>query len=131
MTKTLDLAQLSRRERQIMDVLYTKGRATVQEVLEGLSDPPSYSSVRTLLRILKEKGYIHHEQEGPRYIYLPSTPIEQIRTSALRRMLHTFFGGSAEQVVNTLVRSSEFEVSEEELERISSLFNDAREENLP
>src|SRR5512134_3454517 len=83
---------LSRRERQIMDVLYASGRASAAEVLEAMPDPPSYSSVRALLRVLEEKGHVVHEQDGARYIYAPAVPGEEVRESALRRLVQTFFG---------------------------------------
>jgi predicted transcriptional regulator len=94
---------LTRRERQIMDVIYARGRATAAEVLEQLPDPPSNSTVRTLLRLLEDKGQLHHEESGARYVYLPTVPREQARRSALRRMLDTFFDGSTEDAVAALL----------------------------
>ena len=85
---------LSRRERQIMDVVYRLGRATAAEVQEGLPDPPSYSAVRALLRVLEEKGHLRHEQDGPRNVYVPTVPRDAARSSAVRALLETFFGGS-------------------------------------
>jgi predicted transcriptional regulator len=119
--------QLSRRERQIMDVLYERGRATAAEVREALPDAPGYSAVRTLLRILEEKGHVRHEQDGARYIYLPREPVTRVAESALARVVRTFFGGSVEQTVATLISSEEARLSDEELERLSQLIREARE----
>src|SRR5262245_65537883 len=85
---------LSRRERQIMEVIYRRGQSTAAEVLEGLPDPPSYSAVRAMLRVLEEKGHLRHEQNGPRYVFLPTVPREQARRSALKQLVQTFFDGS-------------------------------------
>src|SRR5207237_8701102 len=90
---------VSRRERQILDILYQRGRATAAEVLAALPEPPSYSAVRALLRILEEKGHVRHEQDGPRYIYLPTVARDNAQRSALRHILQTFFDGSAEQAI--------------------------------
>ena len=90
-------SQLTRRERQIMDIVYRRGRATAAEVLAELPDPPSYSAVRTLLRIREEKGSLRHQQEGPRYVFLPTLARDKARRSALKQMVQTFFDGSAEQ----------------------------------
>src|SRR5256885_10772649 len=95
--------QLSRREREIMDVIYRTGRATAAEVLDQLAEPPSYSAVRALLRVLEEKGHLRHEEDGPRYVFVPTVPRERARASALRRVLHTFFDGSTEQAVAALL----------------------------
>lgn len=116
---------LSRRERQIMDILYRQGRATAAEVLAAMDDPPSYSAVRALLRILEDKGHLKHEQDGTRYLYEPALPRERARKSALRRMVDTFFEGSAEQVVAALLDGSG-KLSPDELERISRLVEDAK-----
>src|SRR6476646_9316402 len=88
-------AQLSRRERQIMDVIYRRGRATAAEVLQDIPEPPSYSAVRALLRLLEEKGHVRHEQDGPRYVFLPTVNRERARKSALRHVVRIFFNGSA------------------------------------
>lgn len=117
---------LSRRERQIMDIVYRRGRATAAEVLEDLPDPPSYSAVRAALRLLEEKGSLEHEQDGPRYVYLPTVPRDRARTSALRHLVRTFFNGSAEQVVNALVEDTE--MSTAELDRLARLIEQARKE---
>ena len=124
MTTTND--PLSRRERQILDILYAKSSATAAEVREALPDPPSYSAVRALLRILEEKGHARHETQGTRYVYLPSVPRESARHSALTRIVKTFFDGSAAQAAAALVDSGS--LSDEELTRLSDLIERARKE---
>ena len=123
-------SQLSRREREIMDVIYRSpgGRATAAEVLDQLADPPSYSAVRALLRVLEEKGHLRHEEDGPRYVFLPTVPRERARRSALRQLLHTFFDGSTEQAVAALLDLSSTRLSDAELVRLSRLIADARKE---
>src|ERR1043165_8046032 len=116
---------LSRRERQIMDVLYQKGRATALEVQENLPDPPSYSAVRALLRILEDKGHVRHESDGPRYVYLPTMAPEQAKPSALHHLLHTFFQGSESQVMGALLNLSPKGLDEREIRRIKQLIDDA------
>src|SRR6185312_11971255 len=96
-------AVLSRRERQIMDILYRRGRATANEVMQELSGEPSYSTVRTQLRVLEEKGHVHHEEQGLRYVYEPAVPRHTARKSALRHLVDTFFDGSAEKTVAALL----------------------------
>ena len=118
---------LSRRERQIMDVVYRLGRSSVSDVLERLPDPPSYSAVRAMLRILEEKGHLRHEQDGPRYLYLPTVPRETAKESALKHLLRTFFGGSTTAAVAALLDLSEDNLSEAELDRLSRLIENARE----
>jgi predicted transcriptional regulator len=119
---------LSRRERQIMDILYQRGRASAQEILEAMSDPPSYSAVRAKLRVLEEKGHVRHEEEALRYVYLPVVARESARRSALRHLVATFFENSVEQAVAALVDLSAANLSREELERISGLIEDAKKE---
>lgn len=119
---------LSRRERQIMDAVYARGRATVAEVLEAIPDPPSYSSVRALMRILEEKGHLTHEQDGPRYVFLPTVPAETARESALRHLVKTFFDGSPEGAVAALLEIREGEMSQDEYERLAALIEQARGE---
>jgi predicted transcriptional regulator len=119
---------LSRRERQIMDIVYAGGKLSVNEVRAALPDPPSYSAVRALLGILKDKGHLRYEQEGTRYVYLPTKPREQVATSTLQRVVQTFFGGSVEQTVTTLLSAPETRLSSEELERLSLLIENARRE---
>jgi len=117
---------LSRRERQILDILYAKGMATAAEVLDALPDPPSYSAVRALLRILEEKGHARHESQGTRYVYLPKVPRERARNSALSRIVQTFFDGSAAQAAAALVDSGS--LSEDELDKLSAMIDRARKE---
>ena len=119
---------LSRRERQIMDVVYRLGKASVNDVLGRIPEPPSYSAVRALMRILEEKGHLAHEQDGPRYLYLPTVPRESARRSALSHMVRTFFGGSTEAAVAALLDESGNRLSDGELERISALIEQAREQ---
>ena len=117
---------LSRRERQILDILYAKTSATAAEVKDALPDPPSYSAVRALLRILEEKGHARHKTDGTRYVYLPSIPRESARHSALSRIVQTFFDGSAAQAAAALVDSGS--LSDEELTRLSEMIERARKE---
>src|ERR1043165_256651 len=121
-------AKLSRREREIMDVIYRAGRATAAEVLAQLSDPPSYSAVRALLRVLEDKGHLRHEEDGPRYVFLPTVPRERARQSALRQALHTFFDGSTEPAGGALLDLQSTRRSDAELARRSQLIADARTE---
>ena len=118
--------QLSRRERQIMDALYEAGEATVAEVLERIPDPPSYSSVRALLRILEEKGHVQHRQDGARYVYAPTVPRERARTTALDRVVQTFFGGSAETAMAALLDLRGDDLDPEALERLAQQIEHAR-----
>ncbi len=118
---------LSRRERQIMEIVYRLGEATAAVVIENLTDPPSYSAVRTHLRILEDKGHLMHRQDGPRYVYLPTVPRSRARTSALRDLLRNFFDGSREQMIAALL-DDPAEISDEELERLSRMIDKARQE---
>lgn len=122
------LTDLSRRERQIMDFLYQRGRATAAEVQAGLPEPPSYSTVRALLRVLEDKGHVRHEEEGPRYVYLPSVTRDRAKRSALRHVVRTFFDGSPEQVVAALLDDRSTQLSEDELTRLARLIARARQE---
>ena len=124
----ITFAQLSRRERQIMDAIYTRGRATAAEVLEGLPDPPSYSAVRAMLRILEEKGALRHEYDGPRYVYIPTVPRESAQKSALRHLVSTFFGGSTAQAVAALLDDKDAKLSTQEIDRLAKLIEDAKSE---
>jgi predicted transcriptional regulator len=119
---------LSRREREIMEVIYRRGQATAAEVLEDLPEPPSYSAVRAMLRILEEKGHLRHEQEGPRYVFLTTVPREQARRSALKQLVRTFFDGSTEQAVAALLDLSSRKLSDAELDRLARVIDRAREE---
>jgi predicted transcriptional regulator len=122
----MEPSPLSRRERQIMDIVYRRGRATAADVLGDLPDPPTYSAVRAALRLLEEKGQLSHELDGKRYIYLPTTPRSRARTTALRHLVRTFFNGSPEQVVNALIE--EARPSGAELDRLARLIEQARRE---
>ena len=119
---------LTRRESQIMEILYRRGRATAAEVHQELPDPPGYSSVRKLLEILEEKGYVQHDQDGPRYVYSPAVPADQARQSALQQMLRTFFAGSVEQAVAALLELSGPKLSDAELDRIARLARQVKKE---
>ena len=125
MVKTLH-AVLSRRERQIIDILYRRGRATAAEVMEDLPGDSSYSTVRTQLRVLEEKGHIRHEQDGPRYVYLPTVGRDRAKKTALRHVLQTFFNGSAEQALSALLDESDSRLSDRELDRLAELIDRAR-----
>jgi predicted transcriptional regulator len=127
MAKSLHAA-LTRRERQIMDILYRRGRATAAEVLEDLPGQTSYSTVRTQLRVLEEKGHVRHEEEGLRYIYLPAVPRHAARKSALRHLVDTFFDGSTEKAVAALLGGEGSRLTDEELARITELVAKARKE---
>jgi predicted transcriptional regulator len=121
-------AGLSRRERLIMDILFRRGRATAAEVMEDLSGTPSYSTVRTQLRVLEDKGHVRHEDDGVRYVYMPAVPRHAARRSALRHLVETFFDGSAEKTVAALLGGEGARISEEELDRIADLLAKARKE---
>ena len=120
--------ELSKRERQIMDVLYQMGEATVGEVLERIPDPPSYSAVRATLRVLEEKGHAQHKQDGPRYVYLPTVPQDKAKNAALTHLLGTFFGGSVEAAVMALVQMDEAKLSVNELDRLAARIREAESE---
>ena len=119
---------LSRRERQIMDVLYRRGRATAAEVLQDLTGHPHSSTVRTQLRVLEDKGHVRHEEEGLRYVYMPAVPRHAARKSALRHLVETFFDGSAEKAVAALLGREGSRLSDEELDRIADLIAKTRKE---
>ena len=120
--------ELTRRERQIMDIIYRRGRATAQEVLEHLAEPPSYSAVRALLRLLEERGHVRHIQDGQRYVYLPAVGRSDARRSALAHIVRTFFDGSVEAAVAALVDSSRAKLSRAELDRLALLIDRAKKE---
>jgi predicted transcriptional regulator len=128
MAKTTPTKPLTRREREIMDILHRRGRASAHEVLGDLADPPSYSAVRALLRLLEERGHVRHVQEGLRYVYLPAQARGDARRSALAHMVRTFFEGSVEQAVAALVESPRSKLSRDELDRIAELVDRARKE---
>jgi|SRR6185312_11333250 len=119
--------RFSRRERQIMDVVYRRGRATVAEVLAELPDPPSYSSVRTLLTLLERKGHLRHEQDGPRYVFVPTLGQRQARRAALRQVIATFFSGSPEHAAAALLDEADLaNLPEETLDRLAKRIEKAR-----
>ena len=117
---------LTRRERQIMDVLFRRGRATAADVMDDLPGSPSYSTVRTQLRVLEEKGHVRHEEEGVRYVYMPAVRRHAARKSALKHLVDTFFDGSAEKAVAALLGGEATRVTGEELDRIAELIAKAR-----
>jgi predicted transcriptional regulator len=122
------LGNLSRRERQIMDLLFRQGRATAAEVQEQLPEAPSYSAVRALLRILEEKGHVRHEQDGPRYVYVPRVDRDRARQSAMKHLVQTFFDGSTGEAVAALLGSDASRMRPEELDRLATLIERARAE---
>jgi BlaI family transcriptional regulator, penicillinase repressor len=126
--KDQEILQLSRRERQIMDIVYREGRATPRDVLENIPDPPSYSAVRAMLRVLENKGHLRHVPEGKSYVYIPTLARTRASRSAMKNILQTFFEGSAEKAVAALLDMSRSELTEEELERLSRLIEQAKEE---
>lgn len=126
MPKTTD--NLSRREREMMNIIFAHGRATATEVLEAMTDPPSYSAVRATLRILEQKGHLKHQHDGTRYVYIPTSNRDRVRLSALDQLLATFFDGSAANVVATLIERQKGNMSDEELDRLSELIDEARKE---
>jgi BlaI family transcriptional regulator, penicillinase repressor len=125
-----DHRDLSRRERQILDILYQRGQATAAEVQSALPEPPSYSAVRALLRILEEKRHVRHEQDGPRYVYLPTVARDNAQRSAMRHLLRTFFDGSAEQAISALLDDSSATLSPAELDRLARMIDTARKSGV-
>ena len=121
-----DPDDLSRRERQIMDVVYARGEATAAEIQEALPEAPSYSAVRALLRILEDKGALKHREDGPRYVYLPTQPAEQARCSALKRVVGAFFAGSLASAVASLVDAEGGKLDPEELKRLEAIIKKAK-----
>ncbi|MBN2293447.1 MAG: BlaI/MecI/CopY family transcriptional regulator [Pirellulales bacterium] len=121
------LSALSRRERQIMDIIYSHGHATAAEIHERLPDPPSYSTVRTLLRVLEEKEFLIHKNDGPRYVYYPCISAEKAKRSALEQLLRTFFNNSAASAMSALLDMSSADLSETELKRLAKLIKQAKD----
>ncbi|MGE0440741.1 MAG: BlaI/MecI/CopY family transcriptional regulator [Gemmatimonadales bacterium] len=121
-------AALSRRERQLMNIVYRLGRATAAEILAELPDPPSYSAVRALLRVLESKGHLRHEQDGPRYVFLPTVAREDARLGALDQVISTFFDGSPSEAVAALLEQSDRRLGRSELDRLARLIAEARKE---
>lgn len=122
------ITHLSRRERQIMDIIYQKGEATVAEVRKLLLDPPSYSSVRALLSVLEKKEFVKHKERGRRYIYYPTVALDRVKRSALKHLMETFFDDSAERVMAALLNIRGTSLSEKELERMARLIEEAKKE---
>jgi len=121
---------LSRRERQMMDILYRRGRATASEIHGDLPDRPSYSAVRAKLRVLEEKGHVRHEEQALRYVYLPVVPRDKAKQSALRQLLETFFDNSAEQALTALLNLKAGGLSRDNLDRLSDLIEKAKQEGI-
>jgi len=119
---------LSRRERQIMDILYRTGKASANDVRDAMPDAPSYSAVRAMLRVLEEKGHIRHQAEGLKYVYLPTVARDKAKRTAVKHVLETFFNGSPEQAVAALLDVASTRLTREELDRISQLIEDAKKE---
>jgi BlaI family transcriptional regulator, penicillinase repressor len=117
---------LSRRERQIMDIVYRRGKATAAQILAEMSDPPSYSAIRALLRILVDKKHLHHRADGPRYVYSPAVPRQKARARALAQVVNTFFEGSALKAASALLGSSQRKLTKVELDELSALIDAAR-----
>jgi predicted transcriptional regulator len=118
---------LSRRERQVMDILHRRSGATVAEIMDELPDPPTYSAVRSILRILREKELIHHKEDGPRYVYYPAEPTERAREDVLAHVVRTYFAGSAESAVTALLRMSDVDIEDAEVARLRDTIRRARQ----
>ena len=119
---------LSRRERQIMDILYRSGKASASEVLNAMPDPPSYSAVRAMLRVLEEKGHVKHREEGLKYVFTPVVAREKAKRSAMKHVMETFFNGSAEQTVAALLDVSSTKLTRDELDRMAEMIEKAKKE---
>ncbi|MEX0684382.1 MAG: BlaI/MecI/CopY family transcriptional regulator [Balneolales bacterium] len=124
----LNREQLSRRERQIMDIIYQLGQATVSDVREQLPDPPGYSAVRAMLNILEEKKCLKHTQNGPKYVYSPTENLQKVKRNVLKHMIDTFFNGSAENAVAMLLDVSQSDLKEEDLDRLAKLIENFKKE---
>jgi len=127
MSKPTSSTDLTRRERQVMDILHRRGPSTVSEIMEELPDPPTYSAVRSILRILGEKQLVQYREDGPRYVYLPTAPAEETRESALAHVVETYFAGSTEQAITALLRLSDAEIDEQEIDRLRASIRAARD----
>ncbi|MEO8031514.1 MAG: BlaI/MecI/CopY family transcriptional regulator [Gemmatimonadota bacterium] len=126
MQKRPDTEDLSRRERQVMEILHRRGESTVTEIMQALEDPPTYSAVRSILRILGEKKLIAFKEDGPRYVYFPAKPTDKAREDVLAHVVRTYFAGSTEQAVTALLRLSDADVSDPEIKRLREKIRDAR-----
>ena len=122
------LPGLSRRERQIMDILFQRGKASASQVRQSMEDAPSYSAVRTLLRVLEEKGHVRHRAEGLRYVYVPTVGREKAKRTAVKHLMDTFFSGSPEQIVAALLDVSSTQLTREELDRMAEMIEKAKSE---
>ncbi len=127
MTDKTDTAGLSRRERQVMDILHRRSEATVAEIMGDMTDPPTYSAVRSILRILGEKQLINHKEDGPRYVYFPAQDTEAAREDVLAHVVQTYFAGSPEQAVTALLRMSDVDMKTDEIERLRETIRRARQ----
>ena len=128
MKKQPETPALSRRERQVMDILHRRGQATVAEIMADLPDPPTYSAVRSVLRILGEKRFVKHREDGPRYVYHPAQPAERARESALAHLVNTYFAGAPEMAVTALLRMSDVDLSDAELARLRERIRRTRDD---
>ena len=126
MTQRPTTEDLSRRERQVMEILHRRGESTVAEIMQALPDPPTYSAVRSILRILGEKKLIAHKEDGPRYVYFPSRPTDKARDDVLAHVVRTYFAGSTEQAVTALLRLSDADVDDAEVARLREKIRRAR-----
>ena len=124
------MSDLSRRERQIMDIIYKTGEATAADVQKAMPDAPSYSTVRALLRVLEEKGVLKHREQGPRYVFLPVIARDKAKASALKHLMQTFFDNSTESVVAALMDMRGSDITDEEYERLSRMIEQARKEGM-
>jgi predicted transcriptional regulator len=122
------LAQLSRRERQIIEILYERGKASAAEVRQAMPDAPGYSAVRALLGVLEQKGHVRHEEQGLKYVYLPVVARNKAKLSAVKHVMDTFFAGSPEQIVAALLDVSAARLTREELDRIAAMIEQAKQE---
>ena len=122
------LAGLSRRERQIMEILYQRGKASASDVREAMEDAPSYSAVRAMLRVLEDKGHVRHQEEGLKYVYVPVMAREKAKRSAVKHLMETFFAGSPEQIVAALLDVSSAKLTREELDRMAEMIEKAKRE---
>jgi predicted transcriptional regulator len=126
MTKRPPADDLSRRERQVMEILHRQGESTVADIMRDMADPPTYSAVRSILRILGEKGLISHRENGPRYVYFPARPTEQAREDVLQHVVKTYFAGSTDQAMTALLRLSDAGLSDAEIDRLRNSIRRAR-----
>jgi BlaI family penicillinase repressor len=127
MTKRPVTEDLSRRERQVMEILHRRGESTVSEIMEALPDPPTYSAVRSILRILTGKGLVGYREDGPRYVYFPERPTDKTREDVLAHVVRTYFSGSTEQAVTALLRLSDARISDADLDQLRTKIRRARQ----